>query len=139
VLAGGADGLRAQSEEAVTERRNSEMTVNHVVPPETPNWSELLSRTVDDLSRIARTEMELLAAVTKRLLEAQTEKLAGAMVLLIAISHGSLFVLGGVVLLLHLWLWWWLSFLITGFTVMAAGLVFWMAISKAAEKQPTSA
>ena len=123
----------------MNERGNPEMTVTRVVPPETPNWSELLSRTVDDLSRIARTEMELLAAVTKRLLEAQTEKLAGAMVLLIAISHGSLFVLGGVVLLLHLWLSWWLSFLITGFAVIAAGVVIWMTMSTAAENQPTSA
>jgi hypothetical protein len=33
-----------------------------VLPAENPNWPELLSKTVDDLSRIARTEIELLVA-----------------------------------------------------------------------------
>ena len=39
-----------------------------------PNWPELLSKTIDDLSRIARTEMELLVAKLGLLLEAQTDK-----------------------------------------------------------------
>jgi hypothetical protein len=40
----------------------------------TPNWPEVLSKTIDDLSRIARTEMELLVAKLGLLLEAQTDK-----------------------------------------------------------------
>jgi hypothetical protein len=42
-----------------------------------PNWPELLSKTIDDLSRIARTEMELLVAKLGLLLEAQTDKITG--------------------------------------------------------------
>ena len=119
----------------MVERRDSQMTTSHAAPVETPNWPELLSRTVDDLSRIARTEMELLGAVTKRLIETQTEKLAGMLVLLVAISHGLLFVLGGVVLLIHLWLAWWLAFLITGFGVICAGVLFRMGLGAAAKER----
>jgi hypothetical protein len=119
----------------VVERRDPEMTTSHAAPAETPNWPELLSRTVDDLSAIARTEMELLGAVTKRLIETQTEKLTGAVVLLLALSHGLLFVLGGVVLLIHLWLAWWLAFLITGFAAICAGVLFQMSMAAAAKER----
>jgi hypothetical protein len=70
----------------------------------TPDWPELLSRIVDDLSQIARTEMELLNTRLRMLLEAETDKIAGVVTLLVALSHGSLFLLGGIVFLIHLWL-----------------------------------
>ncbi len=70
----------------------------------TPNWPQLLSKTTDDLSLIARTEMELLVAKLGLLLEAQTDKITGAGVLLliVALSYGSLVVLGGIVRLIDL-------------------------------------
>jgi hypothetical protein len=55
-----------------------------------PNWPEVLSKTIDDLSRIARTEMELLVAKLGLLLEAQTDKMAGVLFLIVALSYGSL-------------------------------------------------
>jgi hypothetical protein len=45
-----------------------------IASAENLNWPELLSKTVDDLSRIARTEVELLEVTLKRLIEAQTDK-----------------------------------------------------------------
>lgn len=101
----------------------------------TPNWSEVLSKTIDDLSRIARTEMELLVAKLGLLLEAQTDKIAGMLFLIVALSYGSLFLLGGIVLLIHLWLAWWLSFLITGAAIVMAGVVFQMTMKPAARKK----
>ena len=89
-----------------------------------PNWPELLSKTVDDLSRIGRTEIELLETRLKHFIEAQTDNIAGILVLVVALSYGSLFLLGGFVLLLHLWLAWWLSFLIVGIVIAAAGIFF---------------
>jgi hypothetical protein len=70
----------------------------------TSNWPQLLSKTTDDLSLIARTEMELLVAKLGLLLEAQTDKITGAGVLLliVALSYGSLVVLGGIVRLIDL-------------------------------------
>jgi hypothetical protein len=94
------------------------------VASDTTNWPELLAKTVDDLSGIARTEIELLEVTLKRLIEAQTDKIAGMVFLLVALTYGSLFLLGGIVLLIHLWLAWWLAFLITGVAIAAAGVLF---------------
>jgi VIT1/CCC1 family predicted Fe2+/Mn2+ transporter len=102
-----------------------------------PNWPELLSRTIDDLSRIARTEMELLVAKLGLLLEAQTDKIAGTLILVVALSYGSLFLLVGIVLLIHLWLAWWLSFLITGAAIVMTGFFLQMTMKAAARKKET--
>jgi hypothetical protein len=101
----------------------------------TPNWPQLLSKTIDDLSRIARTEMELLVAKLGLLLEAQTDKIAGMLFLIVALSYGSLFLLGGIVLLIHIWLAWWLSFLITGAAIVIAGVFFQMTMKAAARRK----
>jgi hypothetical protein len=100
-----------------------------------PNWAELLSKTIDDLSRIARTEMELLVAKLGLLIELQTDKIAGVLFLVVALSHGSLFLLAGIVLLIHLWLAWWLSFLITGAAIVLAGVCFKMTMAATVRKK----
>src|ERR1700730_12971704 len=105
------------------------------LPAENPNWPELLSKTVDDLSRIARTEMELLEVTLKRLIEAQTDKIVGMLFLLVALSYGSLFLFSGIVLLIHLWLAWWLSFVITGVAIVLAGISFQMRMKMAAREK----
>jgi hypothetical protein len=104
---------------------------------ETANWPELLSKTIEDLSRIVRTEMELVVAKLGLLLEAQTDKIAGMVFLVVALSYGSLFLLGGIVLLIHLWLAWWLSFLITGAAIVLAGVSFKMMMAATAGKNET--
>jgi cobalamin biosynthesis protein CobD/CbiB len=104
-----------------------------IVSEPSPNWPELLSKTVDDLAGIGRTEIELLETRLKRLMDAQIDKLAGILVLVVALAYGSLFLLGGLVLLIHLWLAWWLSFLITGFVIAIAGLAFQMRMAAAAK------
>ena len=65
------------------------------------------------------------------MLEAQTDKIAGVLILLVALIYGSLFLLGGVVLLLHLWL----SILITGGLIVGAGILAQMTLSAAARKK----
>jgi hypothetical protein len=90
-------------------------------------------QTVDDLSNIAKTEMALFEARVQRLIEAQAEKFAGILSLLICAAYGSLYFLAGVLLLIHLWLAWWLSFLITGFAVGCVGIFIYMAMFSAAK------
>lgn len=102
---------------------------------EVTNWPQLLSKTVDDLSRIARTEMELLELTLKRLMEAQAEKVVGLLILLVALSYGSLLLLGGIVLLIHLWLAWWLSLLIAGIVITSTGIFFRTMMKAAARKR----
>ena len=106
-----------------------ENTSDRALVDETPNWPQLLSKTVDDLTRIAQTEIELLESKTRTLLESQVDKIAGMLFLLVALSYGSLFLLGGVVLLIHLWLAWWLSFLITGAAIVLAGIFFKLSMT----------
>src|SRR5271166_6139681 len=105
----------------------------------TPNWPELISRTIDDLSRIARAEMELLVVKLGLLLEAQTDKIAAVLILVVALLYGSLFLLVGIVLLIHLWLAWWLSCLITGTAVVVAGALLQMAMKAAAKEKELTA
>jgi hypothetical protein len=100
-----------------------------VVPAEPASWPQLLSKTVDDLSKIVRTEIALAERTLQLVVESQTEKITGLLFLLVACAYGSLFLLGGVVLLLHLWLDWWLAFLITGALVMVAGLLLQLRMS----------
>jgi hypothetical protein len=108
--------------------------LNHrIETAETQNWPALISKTVNDLSNIAKTEMELLEVRLQRLIEAQTDKIAGMLFLVVAAAYGSLFLLGGIVLVIHLWLAWWLSFLITGAAVVAAGIAIQMSLSAAAK------
>ncbi len=112
---------------------NTERTEPDIVSQSNPNWPELVSKTVDDLANIGRTEIELLETRLRRLIEAQIDNVAGILVLVVALSYGSLFLLGGLVLLIHLWLAWWLSFLITGIAVAAAGILFQMLMARAAK------
>jgi hypothetical protein len=108
---------------------------NHVAITEHPNWPELLAKTVDDLAKVASTEIRLLEVTLKRLIESQTDKIVGMLGLVVALGYGSLFLLGGIVLLLHLWLAWWLSLVITGAAVCSAGIAFQMVMSAVAKKK----
>jgi Putative Actinobacterial Holin-X, holin superfamily III len=110
-----------------TENANYQIT-----SAEQTNWPALFSKTVNDLADIGRTEIELLEATLKRLIEAQADKIVGMIVMAVFLIYGSLFVLAGIVLLIHLWLAWWIAFLITGGAVSAAGVLFLMTMMTAA-------
>ena len=68
-------------------------------------------------------------------IEVQTDKIVGMLFLLVALSYGSLFLLGGFVVLIHHWLAWWLAFLITGVAIVAVGIFFQMRTTAAARKK----
>jgi hypothetical protein len=84
-------------------------------------WSQLFAETMDEVARIVRTEIRLAEASLSRMVENQTDRLLGAVLLLAALICGAMFVLGSVVLLIHQWLAWWLSLGITGIVIIAAG------------------
>jgi amino acid transporter len=58
------------------------------------------------------------------MVENQTERVLGAVLLLAALVGGSMLVLGSVVLLIHQWLAWWISLGVTGIVIIAAGFTF---------------
>jgi Putative Actinobacterial Holin-X, holin superfamily III len=84
-------------------------------------WSQLFAQTIDEVARIVRTEIRLAEASLSRMVENQTERVLGAVLLLVALVYGSMFILGSVVLLIHQWLAWWMAFGITGTVMIAAG------------------
>jgi hypothetical protein len=49
-----------------------------------------------------------------------------------------LLLLSGVVLLIHLWLAWWLAFLVTGTATIGSGLAFRMVMAGSAERKLAS-
>ena len=102
---------------------NTEHVDHEVRPAPAPNVPELLAKTVDDLSRIVRSEIGLLRLTLQQVVEAQTDRVFGMLALLVAVSYGSLFLLGGIVLLIHVWLAWWIAFLITGAAVSSFGVM----------------
>ena len=73
------------------------------------DFVELASRIVDDLAKILRSEIKLFDASLRKTLESQTDRILGSVFLLIALIYGSLCLIGGVILLLHTWLEWWMA------------------------------
>ena len=71
----------------------------------------------------------------KRWIQSQTDKIVGKVFLLTTLIYGSLFLLGGVVLLIHHWLSWWVAFLITGVVIILAGVLFQMRMKTVAAKE----
>lgn len=114
---------------------NTEHVDNEIRPERSLNLPELLSKTVDDLSRIVQTEIGLLRLTLQQVLEAETDRIIGMLGLLVAAAYGSLFLLGGIMLLIHLWLAWWAAFLVTGAAVTAVGvLLLLLMLSRARAK-----
>jgi len=97
---------------------------SHGVVVTDSTWPQLLAETVDEVARIVRTEIRLAEASLRRMFENQTERVMGALFLLVALVYGSIFILGGLVLLIHQWLAWWMALGITGIVIIAAGFTF---------------
>jgi hypothetical protein len=95
-------------------------------------WSQLLGVTLDEVARIVRTEIRLAEASLGRMVENQTERVFGAVVLLFALIYGATFVLGSLVLLIHQWLVWWIAFGLTGIVIIIAGLGFHIIMARRA-------
>jgi hypothetical protein len=102
-------------------------------PPKILTGLSCYQRPLTTCRQVATAEIRLLEATAKRLIEAQTDNIVGMLVLVVALSYGSLFLLGGIVLLIHLWLAWWLSFLITGVAISSAGAGFALTMRAAAK------
>ncbi len=105
--------------------------------PQLPSWPHLLAKTVDDLTSIIRTDIQLLGKTLEGVVEAQTDKISAVLVLMTACVYASLLLLGAVVLLLHLWLDLSLSMLITSALVAGSALVLEVVL-KTKEKKHRS-
>lgn len=95
-------------------------------------WSTLLSRMLEDLSRIIRLELQLLEARIAPSLTGLADRAIAALVILFAGVIGGSCFLAALILLLHEWMKWWQAFAIGGVVAIACGVVAYSVIKRPA-------
>jgi hypothetical protein len=95
-----------------------------------PEWSTLLGRMLEDLSRIIRLELQLLEARIAPSLTGIADRAIAALVMLFAgVMAGACF-LGALILLLHQWMKWWESFAVGGGVALICGFIAYSIIKR---------
>ena len=95
-------------------------------------WSTLLGRMLEDLSRIIRLELQLLEARIAPSLTGIADRAIAALVILFAGVMGGACFLAALILLLHEWMKWWQAFAIGGVVAIACGFVAYSVIKRPA-------
>jgi len=99
---------------------------NSVAVPEEPahsaNWSTLIGKAIDDVSRIAQAEIRLLGIHVSASVEGAIESILPILVAAAIIIGAEACLLTALVLLIHQWLQWWMAFGIAGIVALLAGL-----------------
>jgi putative superfamily III holin-X len=98
------------------------------------NWPTLLSRAVDDVSRVIHAEMRLFEAHLAASAESLVENASVALIVLATFIIAEICIVTAAILLLHQWLPWWLSLGLAGTTIFAAGLVLWHTAIRLSKK-----
>jgi hypothetical protein len=96
----------------------------------TAEWSTLLGRMLEDLSRIIRLELQLLEARIAPSLTGMADRAIAALVILFASVIGGSCLLAAFILLLHEWMKWWQSFAIGGVVALACGFAAYSIIKR---------
>jgi Putative Actinobacterial Holin-X, holin superfamily III len=91
-------------------------------PPGTEgDWSTLVGRAIDDVSRILQSEIGLLETTLRAVAEEQTDYALANLAAVAVMICAAMCMLGAVILFLHQWLQWWLAFAIGGLVGSAVG------------------
>src|SRR5216683_3989918 len=85
-------------------------------------WSTLLGRMLEDLSRIIRLELQLLEARLAPSLTGMADRAIATLVILFAGVIGGSCLLAALILLLHEWMKWWQAFAIGGVVTIVCAL-----------------
>ena len=85
------------------------------------NWSTLLGKAIDDVSRIASAEIRLLGIQISASVEGAVESILPIMIAAAIFIGAEACLLAAVVLLLHKWFEWWISFGATGLGALIVG------------------
>src|SRR4029077_7103346 len=93
-------------------------------------WSTLLGRMLEDLSRIIRLELQLLEARLAPSLTGMADRGIAALVILFAGVLGGSCFLAALILLLHEWMKWWQAFAIGGAVAIACGFIAYSIIKR---------
>ncbi|MGO9058268.1 MAG: phage holin family protein [Candidatus Binataceae bacterium] len=86
------------------------------------DWSTLVGRAIDDVSRIIQSEIGLFETTLSAAVEGQTDDALANLATVAVLICGAICMLGALILLLHQWLQWWLALAIAGGVAFAVGI-----------------
>jgi hypothetical protein len=86
------------------------------------DWSTLVGKAIDDVSRIIQSEIGLLETTLRAVVEEQTDYALANLATVAVMICAAICMLGALILLLHQWLQWWLAFAIAGLVASAVGI-----------------
>jgi len=101
------------------------------------DWASLLARAIDDLTRIAHSELKLLAASMKTALDEEVDRILAFIATGVMMLSGAICLLAAVIMFLHefLALPWWQSFGITALILFAIAIAI-SALASSGKKPP---
>ena len=88
-----------------------------------PDWATLTERALDDLSRIARSEIAMFQTSMAVTVEAQMNNVTARLATITAVVLGAVCILCASILLLHQWLPLWQAFAIAGSAMILTGIL----------------
>jgi Putative Actinobacterial Holin-X, holin superfamily III len=94
-------------------------------PPPEESWSQIVSRAIDDISRIMQSEVRLLEASLRKVLVEQVDRILASVTAAVILIAGGVCMIAALILLLHLWFALWLSWGITGGVLFIVALIVW--------------
>ena len=102
-----------------------------------PDWSTLVARAIDDITRILQSEIRLVTTGIRAILIEQTDRVLAFMASGVLIAFGMMCVLAATILFLHEFarLPWWQSFGITGLGLFAIAIAV-QAFASSRAKNP---
>jgi hypothetical protein len=94
------------------------------------DWSTLVGRAIDDVSRIIQSEIGLLETTLRAALEEQTDYALANVAAVAVMICAAICMLGAWILFLHQWLQWWLAFAIAGLVASAVGIAIHTTVGR---------
>jgi len=86
------------------------------------DWSTLVGKAIDDVSRIIQSEIGLVETTLRAVVEEQTDYALANLATVALLICAAICMLGALILLLHQWLQWWLALAIAGVLASAVGI-----------------
>ena len=105
------------------------MTEKHALTAKEPSgihedWSTLIARAADDVSRIVQSEIHLFETTFRSALEGQINYALAGLAMVAVMTCGTLCALAALILYAHQWLQWWQACAVGAFTMLAvAGVI----------------
>jgi len=94
------------------------------------DWSTLVGRAIDDVSRIIQSEIGLVEVTLRAVVEEQTDYALANLATVAVMICAAICLLIALILFLHQWLQWWLAFAIAGLGAGAVGVAIHATVGR---------